>query len=102
MPPPGFAFHFVDVPTTTFANFADLPPRMYDAFLDTSWKPVVTNWLSADLGVRVGVYSDFNNVRCHEKYIYAAILVIKYKLQTFCPKEPCATIRENMVCVSCY
>lgn len=55
---PGFVFNFWDGPDTA-ATGAELPPRVYDAWLDTSWQPVITPWLSADLAVRVGVYSDF-------------------------------------------
>ncbi len=52
---PGFAVHTVEAPGIAF------PSRLYDAYVDTSWQPVLTPWLSADLGVRVGVYSDFNH-----------------------------------------
>ena len=37
-----------------------MPPETYDAYLDTTWKPQITPRLSADLAVRVGLYSDFN------------------------------------------
>jgi hypothetical protein len=57
---PGFAFHFLEGPITEPPLFADLPPRVYDAYLDTGWHPQITPWLGANLGVRVGVYSDFN------------------------------------------
>lgn len=60
---PGFAVHYWDGPSSgAFQGSPDLPPRTYDAYLDTSWHPVLNPWLSADLGVRVGVYSDFNVV----------------------------------------
>jgi hypothetical protein len=39
-----------------------MPPQTYDAYLDTSWSPQFTPRFGADLGVRVGVYSDFNAV----------------------------------------
>lgn len=55
---PGFAARWLEGPQDP----ADLPPRLYDAYLDAAWKPRVTPWLSGDLGVRVGVYSDFGNV----------------------------------------
>ncbi len=55
---PGFTFHLLDGPDTPPA-LTPLPPRLYDAYLDASWKPVITSWLSGDLGARVGVYSDF-------------------------------------------
>lgn len=56
---PGFTFHWWEGPK---ADGFDLPPRVYDAYLDAAWKPVVTPWLSGDLGARVGVYSDFDKV----------------------------------------
>lgn len=51
---PGFAVHYWSGPDSP-----DLPPRVYDAYLDVGWRPVINQWLSADLGARVGVYSDF-------------------------------------------
>lgn len=62
---PGFAVHYWDGPDSNAFPLPyqpDLPPRAYDAYLDVGWKPVINNWLSADLGVRVGVYSDFSYV----------------------------------------
>ncbi|HZZ72263.1 MAG TPA: hypothetical protein VFE24_08415 [Pirellulales bacterium] len=59
---PGFAFHFWNGPVSTPTQIADLPPETYDAYLDTSWSPVITPWLTAELDVRVGVYSDFHLV----------------------------------------
>jgi hypothetical protein len=68
---PGFAFHFWSGPDTPLMangqpfppnspNFVpDLPPRVYDAYLDVGWRPLITPRLSVDLGVRPGVYSDF-------------------------------------------
>lgn len=68
---PGFAVHFWDGPSSTaFQGFPQLPGSTYDAYLDTAWRPVVTPWLSADLGFRFGVYSDFNFVDNHSlRYI---------------------------------
>ncbi|MCA9246568.1 MAG: hypothetical protein KDA42_05615 [Planctomycetales bacterium] len=53
---PGFALQMVEAP-----GMLGLPPRLYDAYLDGGWQPQLTPWLSADLGVRVGVYSDFDH-----------------------------------------
>ena len=39
------------------------PNRTYDAYLDVAWAPQLSDWISVDLGVRVGVYSDFHTVR---------------------------------------
>jgi hypothetical protein len=60
---PGFAVNYLEGPLTVAPTFADLPPRLYEAYLDGAWEPRVTEWLSGDLGVRVGVYSDFNRVK---------------------------------------
>jgi len=62
---PGFAVHYWNGPVSE--SFTDtpppeLPPRTYDAYLDFGWKPVISQWLSADLGARVGLYSDFEQV----------------------------------------
>lgn len=60
---PGFAFNWFDGPATGPPNgFADLPPRVYDAYLDGAWHPQLTQWLSADLGLRTGVWTDFEEV----------------------------------------
>jgi hypothetical protein len=58
---PGFALHMFDGPTRTPQSLADLPGQTYDAFLDVGWNPQITNWLSAELGVRTGVYTDFEH-----------------------------------------
>jgi len=62
---PGFAVHYWNGPdSASFTSVPppELPPRTYDAYVDFGWKPVISNWLSADLGVRVGIYSDFEKV----------------------------------------
>ncbi len=60
---PGFTYHSWNGPASgNFAGSPDLPPNAYDAYLDTSWHPQVTSWFSADLDVRVGVYSDFSAI----------------------------------------
>lgn len=56
---PGFAFNWLDGPVS---GAADLPPRVYDAYLDSAWHPQLTDWLRADLGLRTGVWTDFEEV----------------------------------------
>ena len=56
---PGFAVHYFEGPVTLAALGPDLPPRVYDAYLDLGWQPLITPWLTGDLGIRTGVYSDF-------------------------------------------
>jgi hypothetical protein len=58
---PGFALHMWDGPVHVNAFSPDLPSQTYDAYIDTAWTPKFNNFLSADLGVRVGVYTDFDH-----------------------------------------
>jgi hypothetical protein len=57
---PGFAFNWFDGPPSSAG--ADLPPRVYDAYLDAAWYPRFSQVLGADLGVRTGMWSDFHAV----------------------------------------
>jgi hypothetical protein len=68
---PGFAVNWLGGPMTGPPDLIamppvpggpDLPPRVYDAYLDFAWYPKVTPWLSAELGFRPGVWSDFDHV----------------------------------------
>lgn len=59
---PGFAFNWLAGPS---GPDADLPPRIYDAYIDTAWSPQITQRLSADLGFRTGVWSDFEFFNSH-------------------------------------
>ena len=52
---PGFG---LDLLTPGWAY--DMPSNLYSAFVDTEWNPQITPWLGAELGVRIGVYSDFS------------------------------------------
>jgi len=55
---PGFGFHI-------FKDDPFLPDNTYDAYVDASWAPTLGQGphnLRADLGARVGVYSDFDQV----------------------------------------
>lgn len=58
---PGFALHLWDGPVFTGPGSPDLPAQTYDAYLDVGWNPQMTNWLGAELGARVGVYTDFDH-----------------------------------------
>ncbi len=57
---PGFGMHFFGGPITGPPSFADLPPRTYEGYIDAGWHPQINSWLSANLGVRGGAYTDFN------------------------------------------
>lgn len=57
---PGGAINLTAGPATM--GGADLPPQLYDLYLDAAWRPQITQRLAADLGARVGIYSDFENL----------------------------------------
>jgi Domain of unknown function (DUF6268) len=65
---PGFAFNWLEGPIRNDAiavpgtPSTDLPPRIYDAYLDFAWYPHVTPYFGAELGFRTGVWSDFDHV----------------------------------------
>ncbi len=60
---PGFAVQYWDGPAgTTAVTDPDLPSRTYSAYLDIGWRPQLTTSLSAELGIRPGVYTDFDRV----------------------------------------
>lgn len=59
---PGFAFNWFEGPETVPPANADLPPRVYDAYLDVAWFPQPSPYFGAELGVRTGVWSDFSEV----------------------------------------
>lgn len=49
-------------PDLSPANNADLPSKAYSAFIDTGWQSDPNRILGAELGVRVGVFTDFNTL----------------------------------------
>lgn len=55
---PSFSLHQWDGPNAPAT--ADLPAKAYSAFLDTGWQSDPLRLLGAELGVRVGVFSDFD------------------------------------------
>ena len=73
---PGFGMHFFGGPVTGPPDFADLPPRTYDAYIDAAWHPQVNPWLSFNLGVRTGVYTDFSTFNDHSIRIMGRGLAI--------------------------
>ncbi len=56
---PGFAIHYWSGPKIPPA---DLPPYVFDAYLDAAWNPQPTPIVGAELAFRVGVYSDFEKI----------------------------------------
>ena len=62
---PGFAFNWLGGPEGDPAGMPrgpDLPPRVYDAYLDFAWYPKFNPSLGAELGFRTGVWTDFDEV----------------------------------------
>jgi hypothetical protein len=64
---PGFAASWLQGPLSgppmgMLAGGPDLPPQLYDAYLDFAWYPRCYEWLGGELGFRTGVYSDFDFV----------------------------------------
>ena len=57
---PGFGLQLWDGPETSATMLADLPPSTYDVFLDTAWNPRFTPLFGAELGVRVGIYTNWD------------------------------------------
>ena len=55
---PSFSLHNWDGPHPM--STADLPAIAYSAFLDTGWQSDPARILGAELGLRVGMFSDFN------------------------------------------
>ncbi len=55
---PSFSLHQWSGPFAP--NTADLPAVAYSAFLDTGWRTDPQRILGAELGVRVGMFTDFN------------------------------------------
>ncbi|MBX7166616.1 MAG: hypothetical protein K1X74_09745 [Pirellulales bacterium] len=57
---PGFSLHLWDGPETPPGGGPDLPAQIYDAYLDTAWRPQFSPTVGADLGFRIGAYTDFS------------------------------------------
>jgi len=55
---PGFGLQLWDGPQTTSTMLADLPPNTYDVFIDGAWNPQITPLFGAELGLRVGIFTN--------------------------------------------
>jgi hypothetical protein len=59
---PGFAVNWLEGPIGDPADTPrgpDLPPRVYDAYLDFALYPRFSEWLGGEFGFRTGMWSDF-------------------------------------------
>jgi hypothetical protein len=57
---PGFGLQLWDGPQTTSTMLADLPPSTYDVFIDTAWNPQLTPLFGAELGLRIGIFTNWD------------------------------------------
>ena len=57
---PGFGLQLWNGPETTSSMQADLPPNTYDVFIDTAWNPQFTPLFGAELGLRVGIFTNWD------------------------------------------
>ncbi len=76
---PGFGLQLWSGPQHTAATPADLPGQTYSAYVDTGWDPQFSPWFGMELGVRVGVYTDFNTFNSHSiREMGRGLAVINY------------------------
>jgi len=59
---PGFGLQLWSGPITGPEIRFGMPPQTYSAYLDAAWNPQVTPVFGAELGARIGIYSDFDKV----------------------------------------
>ena len=65
---PGFAINWLSGPLSVAnepgnpLSVPDLPSRTYDVYLDTAWNPQITSAIGAELGARIGLYTDFSTL----------------------------------------
>lgn len=57
---PGFGLQLWDGPETSSTMLADLPPNTYDVFIDGAWNPKFTPLFGAELGLRVGIFTNWD------------------------------------------
>lgn len=69
---PGFATHWWSGPI----GGPNLPPRVYDLYLDFGWRPQVSPCFGLDLGVRPGLFTDFSQITTRSWRIQARALAI--------------------------
>ncbi len=59
---PSFSLHLWDGPQGAAGGAADLPANAYDAFLDLGWQSDPQRIVGAELGLRMGVFTDFDTL----------------------------------------
>ena len=58
---PGFGLQLWDG-TSFAATGVELPPNTYDVFIDTAWNPQFTPIFGAELGIRIGIFTNWNEL----------------------------------------
>ncbi len=77
---PGYGLHLFSGPPGHGPGSADLPAQTYDAYIDGAWAPQFSPWLGAELGARVGVFTDYHtfNTRHSIREMGRALAVVNY------------------------
>jgi hypothetical protein len=76
---PGFGLHTWERGEQT----DELPAQTYDAYIDGAWNPQPSPFFGAELGVRVGVYSDFDTFTDHSiRVMGRGLAVLNYSPTT--------------------
>ncbi|MEN1681039.1 MAG: hypothetical protein AAGJ46_15735 [Planctomycetota bacterium] len=57
---PAFVYNNFD--DSEFIANSGFPDETFEAYLDAAWLPVINEWLTAELGIRTGVWTDFDKV----------------------------------------
>lgn len=75
---PGFSLDLWSGPQTgSFASMPDLPGQTYAGYLEFSWQPVINSWLSADLSIAPGVWTDFDTYNTNSwRFPSRAVIVV--------------------------
>lgn len=68
---PGFVFNFFDD-----SSLEPFPGEVYDAYLDVAWYPQVSEGFGFELGLRTGVWTDFEEVSSDSVRILGRGLVV--------------------------
>ncbi len=73
---PGFGLTLFNGPQT---NVLEVPSRVFAGYVDSAWNPQVTDWFGAELNLRVGVYSDFDEIRAGSiRYTGKGLAVLRF------------------------
>lgn len=91
---PAFALHLWDGPVLPDA---DLPPNAYSAYLDFQWASDPALQIGAELGFRVGAYTDFNTMSDESLRIQGLGLGVFKLTPTFTAKVGAMYLDRNKI-----